>query len=160
MKSQNILTRSPENVDFWPNTWLQVLSENFLEEIWPCSRYLKCLTNVVLSNSKKIRTIRRVDRKIFKEKWILGPKKKGSPGTTVVSHPKKTFFTLNVFFFIKFYFNDPRKLMRSKVSPAINSHLCLENNYFHQKICIFKKDTAFLRNNLKLKPIRINKSFS
>ena len=55
--------------------YFQVVVENFLEQISPCSRYLKCCPNIALSNGKKIRVMRHIDRKIFKENQKLNPKK-------------------------------------------------------------------------------------
>ena len=53
----------------------QVLLENFLEQIWAWPRYEKCYPNVALSNGEKIRVVRHIDRKIFKEIKKSGPKK-------------------------------------------------------------------------------------
>ena len=50
---------------------------------WQCCRYLSGALDLVLYIGTKIRTIRRIDRKIFKEIQNLRAKKKSSPGTTV-----------------------------------------------------------------------------
>ena len=69
-------------MNFLTKNLFQVLLEKFLEQILERPGYQKCWSNIVLSNGKKIRVVRHIDRKIFQEnqKQKTSDQKKRFPG--------------------------------------------------------------------------------
>ena len=98
IQSQNGVATSCQNPYFSLETFFQMLLENFLDTLWPCSRYLKGPPDIVLYVNKKSRAIRRVKEKIFKEKYKKPDFWKIRPQNGVGASCQNPYFHSKLFF--------------------------------------------------------------